>query len=327
MNSTFIDALMGKSHSGIPVWYMRQAGRHMPGFAKYISQMSLQKIIRNPKIASEIAIEAVDRLNVDAAIVFSDIVTPLEEAGLKYNYEKNSGPVLKGPASDLKALDDERLWFIKEQISEIKGRINVPIIGFSGAPFTLASYIIEGKYEREFPRTKSLMIAGNWEATLNSVNNLIIQYVNAQIEAGVSVIQLFDTWVGVLSEEQFNKYYLEVLANLVSYIKAKVPVIYFCTDCSHLITKISRRVRPTFMSVDWKVSIKSLYKAEKIGIQGNLDPVYSLIGGERMLSQAEQVLRDAGSMNRYIFNLGHGVIPGTDWNELKKLTEFVHSWH
>jgi len=326
MNSPLIDALQGKEHSVIPVWYMRQAGRHMPGFIKYISRMSLHEIIRNPKIASEIAVEAVDRLNVDAAIVFSDIVTPLEEAGLKFDYEKNSGPVLKGPATDINVPDDEKLWFIKDQISYIKGKVNVPIIGFSGAPFTLATYIIEGMYLREFPRTKKLMIAGNWEAVLNSVNDLIIKYVNAQIDAGVSAIQLFDTWVGALSEEQFTRYYLESLANLVSYIKAKVPVIYFCTDCTHLLTKISRNVKPTFLSVDWKVSIKSLYEAEKIGIQGNLDPVYPLIGGDRMLSQADQVLKEAGGISRYIFNLGHGVMYGTDWKELKKLTDFVHNW-
>ncbi len=333
MNSTFIDALRGRAHGSIPVWYMRQAGRHMPGFAKYISQSSLQKIIRDPIISSEIAVEAVDMLNVDAAIVFSDIVTPLEEAGLEYNYERNAGPALKTFISleelerNVLSVNDKKLWFITDQISEIKQKANVPIIGFAGAPFTLASYIIEGKYEREFPKTKSFMITRNWGTLLNAVIDLITSYVNVQINAGVSAIQLFDTWVGVLSEEQFNRYYLPDLAKLVSHIKARVPVIYFCADCSHLVTKISKSVKPTFMSIDWKVPIKSLYSAEKIGVQGNLDPVYSLIGGETMLIEAGQVLKDAEGIDSYIFNLGHGVIPGTDWKELKKLTEFVHSRH
>ncbi|MEM0123438.1 MAG: uroporphyrinogen decarboxylase family protein [Conexivisphaerales archaeon] len=331
MNSVLTDALNGREHSGIPVWYMRQAGRHMPGFAKYLSQDSLPNIIRNPEKSSEIAIEAVDKLGVDAAIMFSDIVTPLEAAGLEYSYKH--GPILKTHVlldkfeNMVSSMDDKKLWFIRDQIAEIKRAVNVPVIGFAGAPFTLASYIIEGRYVREFPKTKSLMINMNWEGLFNAISDLIIKDITVQVNAGVSVIQLFDTWVGALSEEQFEKYYLEKLSGLITYIKSLVPVIYFCTDCLHLITKIARKARPTFISVDWKISMESLYNAERIGVQGNLDPVYSLVGGKAMLEEANTVLSSMHGINRYIFNLGHGVIPGTDWRELKKLTEYVHSWH
>ncbi|MDG7046900.1 MAG: uroporphyrinogen decarboxylase [Nitrososphaerota archaeon] len=332
MNSTFIDALNNRVHSHIPAWYMRQAGRHMPGFAKHIANNDLSKIVRSPQLASEIAIEAVERLDVDAAIMFSDIVTPLQEAGLQYVYTVGAGPQLKTPISLNRFIDAvsnmraENLWFIRDQIMEIKRSTDVPVIGFAGAPFTLVSYIIEGKYAREFPKTKSFMMTENWNMLIKAVIDLIIKDVDVQIDAGASVIQLFDTWMGILSERQFSEYYSSKLFELVSHIKNRVPVIYFCTDCSHLINKVVRSIKPTVMSVDWKISLKSIHDTEKIGLQGNLDPVYSLIGGQTMIKEADIVLEDARGINNYVFNLGHGVLPGTDWRELKKLTEHVHRW-
>lgn len=327
MNSTLIDALNGRAHSYVPVWYMRQAGRHMPGFAKYISK-GLSKIIRNPHIASEIAVEAVDKLNVDAAIMFSDLITPLEETGLEYSYE--AGPHLKSKfllnkfEDAANGISADALWFIRDQIKEIRNTVDVPVIGFAGAPFTIASYIVDGMYIREFPKTKLFMISKNWNRLMDAVLNLIAINIDVQIAAGASVVQIFDTWIGVLSEDQFKEYYYPILSKLISYIRNRVPVIYFCTDCNHLLGIIGNKVKPTALSIDWKTSLRSVNMITKTGLQGNLDPVYALAGGDVMLREAATVLKDAGRINNYVFNLGHGVLPGTDWSELKSLTEYVH---
>ncbi len=328
MNDTLIDALNGKTHSYVPVWYMRQAGRHMPGFAKYISDVGLSKVIRNPRIASEIAAEAVEKLNVDAAIMFSDLITPIEEAGLEYSYE--AGPHLKSTFS-LNKFEDaangisvDDLWFIRDQIMEVRNMVDVPVIGFAGAPFTMASYVIEGMYVREFPKTKLYMISGNWNRLMDAMLNIIVKDIDVQMGAGASAVQLFDTWIGVLSEDQFKKYYYPILSKLISHIRNKVPVIYFCTDCNHLLKIIGNKVKPTALSVDWKTSLRLMHKITKTGLQGNLDPVYALAGGDTMLREAAAVLKDADRINNYVFNLGHGVLPGTDWRELKNLTEYVH---
>jgi len=330
MNRTLIDALNGRTQDHVPVWFMRQAGRHMPEFSKYMAESNLSKIIKSPEKSSKIALEPVEKLNVDAAIMFADIVTPLEAAGLEYSYEVGNGPMIKGYIKPeefkikVQSMEGDELWFIKEQIKEIRHLTDVPVIGFTGAPFTLATYVIEGRYVRESPGTKSFMIRNNWNDFLNDLAELIVKYIDVQVKAGASVIQLFDTWVGTLSAEQFTNYYLNALSTLVSRIKGQVPVIYFCTDCSHLMAKIVQKVKPTAISVDWKTSLRSFYRTKEIGVQGNLDPVYALVGKRTMLAEADRVLDDARGLNKYVFNLGHGVLPGTEWKELKKLVEHIH---
>ncbi len=312
---------------------MRQAGRYLPGYTELRRTHSVLEIIRSPHLAAKVASEPVLRFGFDGAIVFSDIILPLTTMGVGLELEEGVGPVIHKP---LRTQDDvghispgraEDLAFIYTQIGLLRETLpDVPIIGFAGAPFTLASYLIEGRYSRAFEQTKSFMYrhTGAWRVLMKDIVDTVAPYLKAQVRHGAEMLQLFDSWVGALSPNDFREYvkpYLqEIFADTVG-----VPIIYFGTSTAGLLQEFAD-LEFDVLGVDWRVNIASAWRqVGKKSVQGNLDPA-TLLGGEEVaLRETGRILLEVSNKPGHVFNLGHGVLPQTDPTVVKAVVDFVHT--
>ncbi len=350
MNTTFIDACFGKKTPYTPVWYMRQAGRYLPEYRKLKETYNILDIVKNPELAAKVSLQPVDILGVDAAILFADIMIPLLGIGVDLEIVESIGPVIKQPIQTMADVKKLRALQPKEDIPyllktieilkrELKNR--VPLIGFSAAPFTLASYLIEGKPTRDFIKTKSLMYNNRetWDSLMQALSDIIIVYLNAQVTSGVQALQLFDSWVGCLSESDYQEYVLPHTKRICDSLsslrgndlsagrqeQSQIPLIHFGTNTAGLLTSFSS-VQCNVIGLDWRVSIDKAWKI--IGydkaIQGNLDPVLLLSDFSGVKKHVDQIFARLPKREGYIFNLGHGVLPNTPVENLIKLTEYVH---
>ncbi len=334
-DSTFIDACMRKEVTRTPVWFMRQAGRYLPSYRKLRAERGILELARDPELASEVTVDRVRQLGVDAAVVFADIMLPLEGIGVKFRIEENVGPVIENPVrkkKDVEALlefDPDRhvghvLRTIEKAVVKLRG---VPLIGFSGAPFTLASYLIEGEPSREFHRTKALMYSDpeTWNLLMASLTKLVVAYLRAQIARGVDAVQLFDSWVGCLSPYDYQTYVKEQTSEIFAAVKGSVPTIHFCADSGPLLEQFAS-TGCDVLSVDWRVPIDSVWERTggSVGVQGNLDPAAAAVGGDVVDWAVSDILRRAGARRGHVFNLGHGVLKGTSPDELKRIVRMVH---
>ncbi len=335
-NDTLLKACRREDVSHVPVWYMRQAGRYQPEYRAIRQKYSFFEINENPEVCAEVTRLPVEQLGVDAAILFADIMTPLKPIGIDVDIESGRGPVIANPIRSLSDVSnlgnlnvDHHLPYIKETIQILCEQLNVPLIGFGGAPFTLSSYLIEGGPSKDYHKTKGFMYAHPdiWQALMEKLAHMTVTYLSAQVEAGAQVLQVFDSWVGALSAEDYARYIAPTMHYIFSELKKTgVPTIYFGSGSSHLLEQWNM-LPADVLSVDWRITIDQVRErgVEK-AIQGNLDPSLLLAPFEDLQDQTRRILDQGMKQPGYIFNLGHGIFPEADANVLKQLTQFVHTY-
>ncbi len=337
MNTTFLNACFAKKTSHTPVWYMRQAGRYLPQYQKIKGSTNILDIVRNPALATQITLLPVDILNVDAAVLYADIMVPLLGIDVDLEIVESIGPVIKHPVASLNDVKKLRVLepsqdisYLLETIKLVKKELNgkVPLIGFSAAPFTLASYLIEGKPTRDFVKTKSFMYGETkaWQLLMEKLSNLIIVYLNAQVAAGIQAIQLFDSWVGCLSENDYREFVLPYTSKIFAALnETSLPRIHFGTNTAALLKDFSS-VNCEVISIDWRMPLATAWEQigyEK-GIQGNLDPAILFADFSFIKKRVDELFATLPKREGYIFNLGHGVLPRTPIENIKRLTDYVH---
>lgn len=335
MESTFVDACNRRGVDHTPVWFMRQAGRYLPSYRELRTGKGILEIAKDPELASEVTVDPVRQLGVDAAVLFADIMLPLEGIGVKFKIEENLGPVIENPvrtSREVEALGEfdpeEHVSYVLETIRRAVGKLNgTPLIGFSGAPFTIASYLIEGAPSRDFQKTKRMMYSEPeaWEVLMGKLTKLIVRYLQAQIKSGVGAVQLFDSWAGCLSPGDYDAYAKDYTGQIFSAIRGPVPTIHFCADSSSLIEQFAS-TGCDVISVDWRVPIDSVWErtGNTMAVQGNLDPALAAVGGLAMDKGVTEIMKQAAGRKGHIFNLGHGVMKETSPENLKKIVRRVH---
>ena len=337
MNDRFLRACRLKPVDATPVWFMRQAGRYMGEYRTLRQKHSLLDICRNPELATQVTLQPVNRLEIDAAILFSDLLLPLEPMGLPFDFVEGEGPRIEHPirnAEDIRRLRSfdprDALGHVLETIQllqpELAGR--VPLIGFAGAPFTLASYAIEGGPSKQYARTKALMYNEPrlWHQLCELLGSVIADYLVAQVDAGVQAVQLFDSWVGALTSKDYREFLLPHSQRILQKVKTlDVPVIHFGTGTSHLLADM-RDAGGDVIGVDWRIPLDEAW--DKIGndyaVQGNLDPTLLLGPLDRLIAGANDVMQRAAGHEGHIFNLGHGILPNTPVEHVQALAQHVH---
>jgi uroporphyrinogen decarboxylase len=334
--SVFAKACRKESTPHTPIWLMRQAGRYMPEYRAIREHHSLLEICKKPDLAAEVTITAAEKLGVDAAIIFADLLLPLEVMGIPFRFASGEGPVIERPVrnwADVAALRTDRasdLGYVAEAIKRVAGYFGrkLPVIGFCGAPFTLASYMIEGGGSRYYLETKKLMYREPqvWNELLSKLTAVVAEYALDQARAGADAIQVFDSWVGCLGVDDYVHHVLPHTTRLITRIKeAEVPVIYFGTETATLLPHMLQ-TGADVIGVDWRIPLDEAWKTmgHKPAIQGNLDPVAMFAGEDEVRRRADTVLREANGRAGHIFNLGHGILPETPVENVRALVQHVH---
>lgn len=315
---------------------MRQAGRYMSDYRAIREKVGFLELCKTPSLAAEVTVTAAERLGVDAAIIFADILLIVEPLGLRLEFNKGQGPVIHNPVRSAAEVDSLReieevgaLDFVFEAIRQTRValRDDLPLIGFSGAPFTLASYIVEGGASKNYVHTKSLMYndSGAWHAMLSKISRALVMYLNAQIDAGVQVVQLFDSWVGTLSPYDYREYVLPHTRSVIEGIKKGTPVIHFGTGTSALL-ELMREAGGDVIGLDWRVPLDEGWQrvGHDVAVMGNLDPVALFANRNHLRRETENILNRAGGRPGHIFNLGHGILPETPVENVVALVNLVH---
>ena len=334
-NSLFVRAAKAQPTERTPIWLMRQAGRYMAEYRAVRKKYSLIEICRKPEVASQVTIEAAEILKVDAAIIFADLLLPLEVMGLPFHFAAGEGPKIEKPvrsAKDVSRLHTDRageLGYVAEAVKLVCKHFgdNLPVIGFCGAPFTLASYMIEGGGSRNYIFTKKMMYSATkaWDELMQKLVSVTAEYSAEQVRAGADTIQIFDSWVGCLSVEDYRRYVLHHVTDLVKRVqKSGVPVIYFGTDSSTLLPSM-QETGAEVIGLDWRIPLDTGWQSlgGKGAVQGNLDPVLLFADWKELKARAQDVLRRAAGRPGHIFNLGHGILPETPVDNVKDLVAFV----
>ena len=337
-DSRFVRACKALPVDRTPVWFMRQAGRYMAEYRAVRKQYSLIEICKKPEIAAEVTITAAEALGVDAAIIFADLLLPLEVMGLPFRFEAGEGPVIEKPvrnAQDVAQLRTDRaaeLGYVSEAIARVCKHFGdrLPMIGFCGAPFTLASYMIEGGGSRNYIHTKKMMYSApkTWDELMRKLVAVTSEYAAEQVRAGADTIQIFDSWVGCLSVEDYRRYVLAHVTELVKKLqKTGAPIIYFGTDSATLLPSM-KETGAEVIGLDWRIPLDEGWKLLNFrgAVQGNLDPVVLFADWKEIQPRAEDILRRAGERPGHIFNLGHGILPETPVENVKRLCEFVQQF-
>ena len=317
---------------------MRQAGRYLPGYRRLRERISFLDLCCDSEAAAEVTVDTVRHLGVDAAIVFADILLPLVPMGLGLRFEKGEGPHIERPIrgrEDVDALADvhveESLSFVARTIKLVRAELNgsVPVIGFAGAPFTLAAYAIEGGSSRNFVATKTMMYRepAAWHRLMKYVANMTADYLNMQIDAGADAVQLFDSWVGALSPKDYEQFALPYTAQVIASLRSRVPVIYFGTMTGSLL-ELMRNANPDVIGLDWRVDLNEAWNrlGESVAVQGNLDPVKLFGDASDVRKAVRNILARIEGRPGHIFNLGHGVLPGTPVDNVLALIDAVHEY-
>jgi uroporphyrinogen decarboxylase len=336
-NSRFLKACRREPVDTTPVWFMRQAGRYMAEYRSLRERHSLLEICREPDLATEVTLQPVRRIDVDAAILFSDLLLPLEPMGLPFDFVKGEGPQIERPIGGPEDIDKLRVFEPRDALGHVLAAIRqiqqelsgvVPLIGFAGAPFTLASYAIEGGHSNNFAKTKALMYGhpDAWHRLLDKFSTVVAEYLVAQIEAGVDAVQVFDSWVGTLNAADYREFALPHTQRIFRAVAGKVPTIHFGTGTSTILEELCE-AGGDVIGVDWRIPLDQAW--DRIGreraVQGNLDPTLLLGPTSRMFEQTDEVLRRVSGRAGHIFNLGHGILPSTPVEHVQMLAQYVHS--
>ena len=337
-DSPFLKAARGEAVPQIPVWLMRQAGRYLPEYRELRAKIGFLALCKDPALCAEVMIKTVQRLGVDAAIVFSDLLLILEPMGLDLDFPAGEGPVLRNPiraAAEVDRLgelqDMQQLAFVAEAVRQTRAGLpeQIPLIGFGGAPFTLAAYAIEGGSSREFRATKALMYgdAAAWDTLLGRIARSVALYLNAQIDAGAQAVQLFDSWVGCLGVDDYRRYVLPYSRAVIERIRPGVPVIHFATGNPALVPLMST-AGGSVIGVDWRLRLDDAARMVRPdqALQGNLDPVVLFAPVDEVRRRVREMLAQVAGRPGYIANLGHGVLPHTPVENVLAMIETVHQW-
>ncbi len=338
MNSAtrFVRACLRQPVDRPPVWFLRQAGRYMAEYREVRKHHTLVEICKQPDVAAEVTITAAEKLGVDAAIIFADLLLPLEPMGLDFEFVAGEGPCVHKPLrtpEDIDALQTHRaneLEYVGQAIEKVaahfKGQLGM--IGFAGSPFTLASYMIEGGSSRNYIFTKQLMYSstGAWDKLLDKIVEVLIPYCQQQVSAGADVIQIFDSWVGSLSVADYRDYVLPVTKRLIRAVQEMgVPVIYFGVDSASLLPAM-RETGADVLGLDWRTPLDGAWKSVDYAcaVQGNLDPITLFAPLPVIETRVSQILAQAAGRPGHIFNLGHGIVPGTPVENVIEVVKMVH---
>jgi uroporphyrinogen decarboxylase len=334
VNARFLAACRRETVDATPVWFMRQAGRSLPSYRRVREHASLADIVADSALCAEVTLEPVRRLGVDAAILFADITTPLAGLGVDVALKDGVGPVIEVPirtAADLARLREfdaqEAARPLLDAIRIVRAAADVPLIGFAGAPFTLASYLVEGRSDRDATRLKTLLYAEPEVGLrlLERLTDMTIAYVSAQVAAGVQAVQLFDSWVGALSPADYDRFVAPHMTRIFSAVATLgVPTIHFGTGTAALVERIAA-TGCDVIGLDWRVSVSEAWsRAPDKAVQGNLDPAVLLGPWAAVERETDRILTEPAGRPGHIFNLGHGVLPETDPDNLRQLVDVVH---
>ncbi|HMK61955.1 MAG TPA: uroporphyrinogen decarboxylase [Dissulfurispiraceae bacterium] len=334
MKDAFLRACRGEKADYAPVWIMRQAGRYLPEYRKIREKVDFLTLCKTPELAAEVTMQPVNILKVDAAILFSDILIPIEAMGMKLEFSESKGPILYNPICDeisllrLKSLNpEEDVPFVTDTIKMLQRELKVPLIGFSGAPFTLATYMIEGGSTKNFIKSKTMMYQNPalFCRLMEKLTEAVISYLLAQIDAGVDAVQVFDSWVGSLSPLDFDIFALPYVQKIIAAVKNRVPVIYFAFNGSAMLSRV-KLSGADVVGLDWRIEAEDAVKVlgHDCSIQGNLDPCILFGSRELIKERAAKILKSGQKARGHIFNLGHGILPETPVDNAKAVVEAVH---
>ncbi|MBD2860982.1 uroporphyrinogen decarboxylase [Paenibacillus oceani] len=337
-NDTFIRACRKQPVDRLPVWYMRQAGRYDPDYRKIKENYSLLEICKQPELAAEVTMMPIHKLGVDAAILYSDIMNPVASIGIDFDIVANVGPVIDNPirsAEDvqkLRPIDVEGdLSHVIETIRILDRQLEVPLITFAGAPFTIASYLIEGRPSKSYIRTKEMMYGAPdvWFQLMDKLGDMIITYLRAHIANGAKAVQLFDSWVGSLAPRDFRTFVLPTIERIFKGLEdLPQPKIYFPGVSSGELLSDLHNVQADCIGLDWRVPISEGRRrlAGKFAVQGNLDPYLLTAPMDVIERHAKEIIDDGLESPGYVFNLGHGLFPEASLDKLKQLTDYIHRY-
>ncbi len=334
-NSRFVRACRCEPVDFTPIWLMRQAGRYMAEYRAVRKQHSILEICKTPEIAADVTITAAEKLDVDAAIIFADLLLPLEVMGMPFRFESGEGPVIEHPLRTIKDIEKlqtnraDELGYVSESVRRVVKHFGekLPVIGFCGAPFTLASYMIEGGSSRNYIHTKKMMYMEPvaWKMLMHKLVEVLAAYAAEQVTAGADALQIFDSWVGCLSVEDYRQYVLPHATDLAQRLKKTgVPIIYFGTDTATLLPSM-KETGAQVMGVDWRFPLDKAWSSlqHQGAVQGNLDPVVLFASQKELYTRTETILRQAAGRPGHIFNLGHGILPETPVENVRALVGFV----
>ena len=331
--STFLAACRGQPVVRTPVWFMRQAGRSLPEYRDLRRQLSMFEVVRRPEVAAEVTLQPVRRYGVDAAILFSDITTPLEAAGVAVELREGVGPVFAEPVrsdrdvAGLRIPSEDDLAHVSDTVRLLVRDLEVPLIGFAGAPFTLASYLVEGGPSKDHARTKSMILSepAAWQRLADRLADIAVAFLTAQVRAGAAAVQLFDSWAGSLSPAMYERYVLPASTKVLAAARRLgVPSIHFGVGTGELL-ELFGKAGADVVGIDWRVPLgDARRRLPGAAVQGNLDPALCLSPWPVVAEEASAVLDANCGVPGHIFNLGHGVLPQTDPGVLAALVEWVH---
>jgi uroporphyrinogen decarboxylase len=334
----FLRACRRQATEYTPIWLMRQAGRYMKEYRVLRKRYSFLEMCKNPELAAQVTLQPIEKFKLDAAIIFSDILIPLEPMGVEFEFAKGEGPVFHHPLREMKDVEklkviepEEEISFLMKAIQVVRKELEgkIPLIGFCGAPFTLASYIVEGGHSKNYILTKSLMYQERpiWDALMEKISEVLIRYLKAQIRSGVQALQIFDSWAGCLSPGDYEEYVLPYSKKVIDGVGKSVPLIHFATSNSTLL-ELMKRAGGDVIGVDWRVNIGEAWArlGYDVAVQGNLDPVI-LFGPVALIEKkVKKILDSVGGRPGHIFNLGHGILPNTPPDHVAALIEAVHQY-
>jgi uroporphyrinogen decarboxylase len=338
MNTTFLQACKGEKVPYTPVWLMRQAGRYLPEYQAVRSKVTFLELCKTPELAAEVTIQPVDILGVDAAILFSDILVPLEAMGAALEFHDKRGPIFPEPIRDQAAVDrlripdpEAELGFVMDAIRLLRRELaqKVPLIGFSGAPFTLATYLIEGGSSKNFLLTKKMMYTAPelYGQLLTKLTDCTVRYLQAQAAAGAQALQIFDSWAGVLAPCDFEQFALPYVKTIISALKktTDIPIIYFANNGATLL-QMSKSTGADVLGLDWRLPLDEAVRqvGGTVSLQGNLDPCALLLPPDKLEKRVGRILQQAKGARGHIFNLGHGILPEIPPGQAKFMVEAVH---
>jgi uroporphyrinogen decarboxylase len=333
----FLTTLRGEQPDRTPVWFMRQAGRCLPEYRELRKRHPFLEVARTPELAVEATLMPIDRFGVDGAVLFADIMLPLEGMGVPFEIRAGVGPVIADPIRSEAAVDalrvvepEEGTPYVLDAVRLLRRELGerAALLGFAGAPFTLACYLVEGRPTKEYPTTKALMYGrpAVWHRLMDTLTEVTIRYLHGQARAGADVVQVFDSWLGLLDEASFREYVMPYTSRIFAAMKSVVPTVHFSTGTVQLLEAIGE-TGPDVVSVDWRLPIDVAWArlGHRTGLQGNLDPARLMAPWEVIAEGADDILRRVGNRPGHVFNLGHGVLPETDPDKLTRLVAHVHA--
>jgi uroporphyrinogen decarboxylase len=335
----FLNACWQKPVDKTPVWFMRQAGRYMSEYRAIRANHTLLEICAHPELAAQVTLQPVTRLGVDAAILFADILLPLIPMGIQLEFAAGEGPVIHNPIQNGTDVDALRPVEPRETLAHVLAAIRIvrkeldgktALIGFAGAPFTLASYLIEGGSSRNLLKTKRMMYSDpqSWRRLMEKLAQVIADYLTAQVEAGAQAVQLFDSWVGTLTPDDYREYVLPYSKSIFAALqKTNVPTIHFGTGTASLLP-LMKEAGGNVIGIDWQTPLDWAWErlGYQVAVQGNLDPVAFYAPEAELEKRVERILRHAGGRPGHIFNLGHGILPDTPVDQVQRVVDLVHKW-